>query len=681
MNITQQVPNFLGGISTKPDDQKELGEVREIINGYPDPTYGLVKRPGFNYVAELGNDTDYSGAHWFYYRYNAGETYIGAIKNGTITVWRTSTGNQVFQATGQTYLNNSGYNDFYVLPRQSQLVIVNKTTTVSTSGTTSGTFDAAHVANSVASLPAANTESGQYWKVENTSAAEDDYWVVSNGTSWVEAPKPGITAGLNSVSMPHVLTRTSENNFTFAQAAYSTRAVGDLDTNPDPSFVGKKINFAFYHNNRLGFLSEDNVILSQPNQFFNFYVNSAVVQSDADPVDLNCSSLKPVNLTAAKPVTQGVVLFSQQSQFILFSDTGVLTPAAATINLISDFEMDDVIHPVEMGTSFVFVNKTSAYVRVLTMETQGLGNNPLFIDIGKNVTQYIPNTVSKMFSDPQNSYIGMYDQDSNKAYFYRTYVENQQILMRSWYSWELPGNIQFLMSDSDTVFAVTKQTNKVALLKTQLNSIPTGAAVTAGVQVPSFDFRAFVNNSGITHDTTSDTTRIPIPFPKNTALTPVAVRQETAGTTFFQTPTQTTISGNDFFVIPGDVADQDWYVGYKFDFKVDLPIFYYRQQGLVDYSASLVLSRIKIAVGLSGLCEFKITPRNQDTMVIEGNPILLDRYTYDAVPIDDRNVYEIPIHQRNTNFDIQVFSDTPYIVSLNSVMWEGNYSPKYYRRT
>ena len=84
---------------------------------------------------------------------------------------------------------------------------------------------------------------------------------------------------------------------------------------------------------------------------------------------------------------------------------------------------------------------------------------------------------------------------------------------------------------------------------------------------------------------------------------------------------------------------------------------------------------------MSGLCEFKITPRNQDTMVIEGNPILLDRYTYDSVPIDDRNVYEIPIHQRNTNFDIQVFSDTPYIVSLNSVMWEGNYSPKYYRRT
>ena len=142
----------------------------------------------------------------------------------------------------------------------------------------------------------------------------------------------------------------------------------------------------------------------------------------------------------------------------------------------------------------------------------------MFIDIGKNVTQYIPNTVSKMFSDPQNSYIGMYDQGSNKAYFYRTYVENQQILMRSWYSWELPGNIQFLMSDSDTVFAVTKQTNKVALLKTQLNSIPTGAAVTAGVQVPSFDFRAFVGNSGITHDTTSDTSRIPIPFPKNTAL-------------------------------------------------------------------------------------------------------------------------------------------------------------------
>jgi hypothetical protein len=52
-NITQQIPNFLGGVSTQPDDQKLPNQVSEIINGYPDPTFGLIKRPGFNWIANL----------------------------------------------------------------------------------------------------------------------------------------------------------------------------------------------------------------------------------------------------------------------------------------------------------------------------------------------------------------------------------------------------------------------------------------------------------------------------------------------------------------------------------------------------------------------------------------------------------------------------------------------------
>ena len=40
----------------------------------------------------------------------------------------------------------------------------------------------------------------------------------------------------------------------------------------------------------------------------------------------------------------------------------------------------------------------------------------------------------------------------------------------------------------------------------------------------------------------------------------------------------------------------------------------------------------------------------------------------------------LPIIQKNTGFDLKVTSSNPYIVSLSSAMWEGSYSPKYYRR-
>ena len=58
-----------------------------------------------------------------------------------------------------------------------------------------------------------------------------------------------------------------------------------------------------------------------------------------------------------------------------------------------------------------------------------------------------------------------------------------------------------------------------------------------------------------------------------------------------------------------------------------------------------------------------------------------NQYLADDVPMVDQAVYTLPIHQRTENFLLRIFSDSPFPVSLTSMMWEGNYSPRYYRRT
>jgi hypothetical protein len=57
------------------------------------------------------------------------------------------------------------------------------------------------------------------------------------------------------------------------------------------------------------------------------------------------------------------------------------------------------------------------------------------------------------------------------------------------------------------------------------------------------------------------------------------------------------------------------------------------------------------------------------------------QYLADDVPLSEENLYTIPIHQRTENFNMRIFSDSPFPVALNSLMWEGNYSPRFYRRT
>ena len=56
-------------------------------------------------------------------------------------------------------------------------------------------------------------------------------------------------------------------------------------------------------------------------------------------------------------------------------------------------------------------------------------------------------------------------------------------------------------------------------------------------------------------------------------------------------------------------------------------------------------------------------------------------YLGDDVPIEKQNVFVLPIHQKADNYTLRVYSDSPFPLSLTSMSWEGNYSPRYYRRT
>ena len=65
--VTQRVSNYLSGVSKQADSQKKPGQVRECINGLPDMTLGMTKRPGFKFISKLKNTsgTDFSyGSNW-----------------------------------------------------------------------------------------------------------------------------------------------------------------------------------------------------------------------------------------------------------------------------------------------------------------------------------------------------------------------------------------------------------------------------------------------------------------------------------------------------------------------------------------------------------------------------------------------------------------------------------------
>tara|TARA_R100001443_G_scaffold25723_1_gene38701 strand:+ start:454 stop:3105 length:2652 start_codon:yes stop_codon:yes gene_type:complete len=880
--VTQRIHNYLSGVSKQPDSKKLPGQVRECLNGFPDITTGLTKRPGFKFLSVLKNSSntpysgvDLDGSKWFYINRGDGTKYIGCITpkdgntNGTIHIWNADTGavctitdTTTSSALGaHSYLTGAKVN-YDVLTVHDSTLITNNTVTITaqaapafvakTRGTLlllgtdsqmgSETFTAT-VAGQTATYTSQATDgydevlaglrsaiqglgvsgitatiygtslqidrvvSGtrtaftltakggkdnkgivvyQDWAddpswlpphsfhghvveiINSRNTDQDNYYakfVANNGVNdfgyWQETIGPGVSPGLNKSTMPHVLLCTGTNTFTFGERDYTDRNVGDDITNKHPSFVGKTIQQAFFHSNRLGFLTEDNVSMSKAADPFNFYHTTARTITDGDPVDLSATSVRPALLHAVRPTTQGLVLFSKSQQFLMYSDAGPLTPTATKIRPISNMEMDDGVEPIDIGTHMNFISKTPNYTRVFSYQTRGLQENPAILDIGRVVNEWITIDVDTLIASVQNDFIAMSSQSSNEIFFYKTYTDGEQLLMESWFKWKLPGLVKYIAVDQDDMYTVTKQGNQYTLSKANLTQSPEASIIisNAGQKVnPCVDL--YAQATSVVYDSANDRSKCYIPFANLTDKKPLVVVGGTtaAGTYnnsgFNISPEVGTDGSGTFFIVPGqDLSGNanNVYVGYAYDFDVILPELFYNLDDdgkNSDFTANLTIARLKFDVGLSGLMGFKLNAvgrfagkreyigdnsttdynwskedldyvdRNQVKVKINnvtstafsflsdtqirfssapgtGDKIVIyldewyqlqpttsaNTYLADDVPLDESTVFTVPIHQRSKNFTLRLFNDSPFPVSLNSMMWEGNYSPRFYRRT
>ena len=113
--VTQLTPNFLGGVSKQNDDKKLEGQITECINGYPDPTFGLLKRPGMKHIdvlkkanGDVFTKAELADSVWFYIDRASAGSYIGAIKGTNIYIWTADTGTFcTVTNNGTSYLTGS----------------------------------------------------------------------------------------------------------------------------------------------------------------------------------------------------------------------------------------------------------------------------------------------------------------------------------------------------------------------------------------------------------------------------------------------------------------------------------------------------------------------------------------------------------------------------------------------
>ena len=551
-------------------------------------------------------------------------------------------------------------------------------------------------------------------RVLNSDSAEDDYHVkfVAYDTTlnrgrgyWKETVARDASPGLNATTMPYQLENTGTLTFAFNPISWKAREAGDDVTSPIPSFIGFPVQASFFYSNRFGVLSQDNAIFGVSNDTFNFFVKSALTQVDSDPIDLNVSSVRPVTLSDVLPSPQGLLLFSARQQFQVYStDVSILTPTTAVIRSLSNYEMATDIAPVDVGITAAFINRVPGYSKLFTMQLRDVEQSPLVVDISKIVLEWIPDTVDGLTVSPQNSVIMLIDRSTSYLYLYRYYNNGEKDLFQAWTKWELPGIIQTADIINDSVIIVSQHEDEYTIGNIILDEIPSGSSVVGATSITgntcldmaTRPVKPHTSVNAVVYDATNEVTKIYTPytpFQQKEAIMLLSVPEADVGTDaavdadagFYLAATERTEIGTGYryFEVKGDYASyaDGIVIGYGYDFETTMPKFYFKRDATTsDYTATLTISRVTFSVGRTGPVLFKVKAGGSDEW--RNVEYVTDAGTYlaDSSPVTSEHQFTIPIHQRNTNFELKVTSNYPYPVSLVSMTWEGIYSPRFYRR-
>ena len=544
--------------------------------------------------------------------------------------------------------------------------------------------------NDVQNLPN-QCKNGYIVKVSNAlRSEEDDYYLKFEGQngndgngSWVECAKPGITTTLTN--MPLVIQRTAATTFTVKQFTYGERDVGDEFTNPMPSFVGKRINKVLFFRNRLALLAGENVVTSRPGTLGtpNFFIETALTVSVADPVDISAASMFPSDLFDGIEINAGLLVFSTNQQFLLASDDTVFNPHTAKLRSIATFNYNKKMPPISLGTTVAYIDNSGKFSRFNEMANSAREGEPNIIEVSKVVPTLLPKNIDLITNSRENSIVLIGKTGTDVVFGYKYFQTADKRAQAAWFKWKLnnPLTYHFIVNDEYFFLDSDYYLQSIKLVQTETDP---------SIVQDNVDFLLHVDNhttvsGGSFNSTTNLTTFTGVSW-LNTVTTPnhdLVVIDTNTNSSRVGRYAKATVSGTSF-TLPGNWSGATLTIGYIYPYEVKLPTLYPSkidgQRSTADVNSSLVLHRVKFHFGKIGLYETTLerVGKNDYTEIYESTE--LDEYDASDAPYLEEFIQTVPVYEKNTNVEITLKSSHPAPATLRSMSWEGDYSPKYYRR-
>ena len=614
-------------------------------------------------------------------------THWDSAANGIgFKVVNTSTGSSV--STSQGLSNYSGFTSHFTF-EEFDSVIYGKPTdgnaayTITTSDGSGNTamYAIRDEIQDFSKLPF-YAKTGVIMKVTGEEGDElSDYYVKFSGKSgvWNETLAPATSLGVTNSTMPHALINNNDGTFTFQELAWTDRVCGDADSNPNPTFIGRKINNLTYYKNRLGILSGENLVLTENASFFNYFATTSTQVLDTDPIDIAASGTQVNTLKNSVGFNESLLLFSDTAQYKLDSSGESISPTSAILNEVSSFEHDDKVTPVSAGkfAYFAQARTSGTAIREYFADDDTLTNDGMDITVSvgnlipSNCYQIVSNTtedtlifLTSATGDTQTApFSGTASStDADTMYIYKYFFDGGEKVQNAWSKWTFTGaKIIGAMSLESFIYVVISEGTTTKLVKIDLRNLK-DATIGHGVYI---DLKTSVTG---TYASGTGLTTFTSPYGAKTGL--IAVDRNN-GNNY----TATNTAGSTYTIV-GDHTDL--YIGVPYESKYTLSPQYVREntgRGLVAVtSGRYQIRNISFNFENSGFFQVEVTPTNRDKSTSIMNGYIIGTATsIIGQPAIATGTLRVPVQSQNSEFTLDIKSSSHLPMYISGAEVEGYY--------
>ena len=499
-----------------------------------------------------------------------------------------------------------------------------------------------------------NNQNNYYLQYKSESDLSGNTTVNNNHTSgpiditksdgyWEEIARPFESNNPRDGTLPHMITIAKEANqqrfvFVVSPISYKKRTAGTFLDNPSMFRDRDSITAVNYYKNRLFFFTDaGSVISSRAGEIDNLFLNTAIDVSLTDPIDVIANSNQRVPIFGSAVVNNGMVLFGNTEQYMLTTNSDILTSSTANITKVSNYTYSKFSTPIYLGANIGFVS--SGLTRFYEM-TNLYERGP--VDINER-SQQVQSTFGNGFNMPassrEQSMVLVYKQgavDKNMMIYRFRQESSQESSQTAWVKWDVDAPVAFASLPQDYVYLFITDTE------------PDPA-----------------NNQGCKIYRMDSTSLSGIPASANSIP---SVPKFTDGYT--------------------DTVD-----GTPFKTEIVFPTIYPRNGEVQDITSNTTIHRIKLSTAAIGTYNLEIKRDGYDTydLLVEQTPADDDGFvassppdiggvTLTIPPLRGEHIEIVPIYTRNKNLTITMSTEYDAPLTLRSMTWDGDWNPPYYKR-